>query len=248
MLLRFPNKNLHKRSQLGQHYSQGDLERDELHSSDEATVLSRDSRKTSERALRMLGIREHSVQELTRKLLAKGHQEKLVHHVLEDLQDRGLISDQRFAESFVRSRIAKGQGPILICGELRSRGVSERIMEDVLTYSTEHWLQLAQDARDKRFGKRLLSESACQHEPNGNGIENGFSENDIAENGIEADKKHGAVEKCRIERREFSESESMDCEGSRENTQADWTRQARFLSRRGFPADIVYRVLEHSQA
>ena len=151
MLLRFPSKNQHNSKYLGRNesdlvYSEHDLERLDIQITEEQVQVEKDSRKTAEQARRMLSMREHSVQELTRKLLVKGYTEKLVFHVVDELKEQGLISDQRFAESFVRSRIAKGNGPILICGELRSRGVSERILEEVLTHTTNFWLQLAQDA------------------------------------------------------------------------------------------------------
>jgi len=206
VLLRFPGKNQLKSNQAGNKraelaYSKHDLERLDLQITEEQLQVEKDSRKTAGRAHRMLSMREHSVQELTRKLLAKGHAEKLVVHVVADLKEQGLLSDRRFAESFVRSRIAKGQGPIFICGELRSRGVSERILEDVITHTTEFWLQLAQKVRDRRFS-HLLNE-------------------------------HPEV---------IEEQSSLDQDAN----QAFWTKQARFLSRRGFPADIIYRVLERS--
>ena len=212
MLLRFPGKNQHKSDQARQQgqqgknraglvYSKHDLERLDLQITEEQVQIEKDCRNTAERARRMLSMREHSAQELTRKLLAKGHVEKLVFHVVGELKEQGLISDQRFAESFVRSRIAKGNGPILICGELRSRGVSERILEDVLTHTTKFWLQLAQDTRDKRFSNTLEDKS------------------------------------------DSLEDQSYT---SQDPKQAYWAKQARFLSRRGFPADIIYRVLERS--
>lgn len=222
MLLRFPNKN-----RLNSVYSEQDMQRCNLQTSEEQAEFKRDDRKTSERALRLLSIREHSVQELIRKLLAKGHQEKLVHRVIEDMKEQGLVSDQRFAESFVRGRIAKKQGPILICAELRERGVSERILEDVLTQPSEFWLQLAQEARDKRFTSRpTYADSALF-----------AAANDTEQDG-EADTHEGQKEEL---------GEEPDGEKANEQAQAYWTRQARFLSRRGFPADLIYRVLENSR-
>jgi hypothetical protein len=39
---------------------------------------------------------------------------------------------------------------------------------------------------------------------------------------------------------------SVDPDNKRALAQAFWAKQARFLSRRGFPADLIYRVLERS--
>ncbi len=213
MILRFPGKIPHKSSSFGKSqntlvYSQRDLQRLDIQITEEQIQIEQDSRKTSERAHRIIGTREHSAQELTRKLLARGHVEKLVLHVVGEMKEQGLISDRRFAESFVRNRIAKGYGPIFICGELRERGVSERILEDVVTHPGDFWLELAQASRDKRFGS-----------PDTN-----------APLGLTGAETEVAV----------------NPDNKKLLAQAYWAKQARFLSRRGFPADLIYRVLERS--
>lgn len=102
------------------------------------------------------------------------------------LWEHDLQSDTRFAESFVRSRIRRGYGPIKIRQELSSRGISEAELEgeleEQLTQSSEYWISVAEESLTKKYGKPPESREA-------------------------------------------------------------WATQARYLARRGFPSDLIYKVL-----
>ena len=56
------------------------------------------------------------------------------------------MSDARFAESFVRVRSERGQGPLRIRAELRERGVTDVLVDEVLT---DHGGVLAERARNR---------------------------------------------------------------------------------------------------
>jgi regulatory protein len=107
--------------------------------------------RAKDSALRMLAAREHSVQELQRKLIAKRHADGLVSRLLAELQAQDLLSDARFAESYVRSRTGKGFGPMRIRQGLFERGIGDELVEQHLTHCAEHWLELASQALLKRF-------------------------------------------------------------------------------------------------
>ena len=62
-------------------------------------------------AMDILARREHCCAELKRKLQAKSFSGDTIDTVLRQLQDEGLLSDSRFAESYVRFRAMKGFGP-----------------------------------------------------------------------------------------------------------------------------------------
>lgn len=102
------------------------------------------------RALDLLARREHSRLELERKLGQRGHPPDLIAGILDALTDEGLIAADRFAESFVRSRAGRGQGPVRIRHELAERGVEhgEAYVDD----AAYDWRTLAGEARIKRFG------------------------------------------------------------------------------------------------
>ncbi len=85
--------------------------------------------------------------------------EELVANALEkvvgDLQDEGLLSDERFTEAFVRYRQNNGHGPMRIQTELRERGVSEKIQTTWLDFADPLWFEQAAQVRSKRFGNNL---------------------------------------------------------------------------------------------
>lgn len=84
-------------------------------------------------SLRMLERREHSVKELKDKLLKKGYSIDNVSSVLENLVELNLLSDERFAEVFVRGRIKyKRKSPKSIYFELLKRGVAKELIENEL--------------------------------------------------------------------------------------------------------------------
>jgi regulatory protein len=76
------------------------------------------------RALRMLARREHSREELRRKLERVAVEGDDIDAVLDDLAARGWLSDARFAELAIRAR-SRRFGPLKVAHQLRSRGVAE---------------------------------------------------------------------------------------------------------------------------
>lgn len=106
-------------------------------------------------AIRLLSRREYSRQELVERLAAKGHEPTAIGECLDDLAERGLQSDTRFAESFVRSRIQRGQGPMKIRVELERRGIDREQVSaafaDCEPSGEPDWFALACEALARRF-------------------------------------------------------------------------------------------------
>jgi regulatory protein len=102
-------------------------------------------------ALDLLARREHSRRELERKLAARGFAADLIGSTLDELEASGSLATARFAESFVRSRAARGKGPVKIRAELAERGVAG---DDAgaLRDPEVDWVAAARAARAKRFG------------------------------------------------------------------------------------------------
>ncbi|MDE2091701.1 MAG: regulatory protein RecX [Gammaproteobacteria bacterium] len=115
----------------------------------------RDPARVRAVALRLLARREHSSRELTAKLTVRGYEQQTVAAVIEALVDRNLLSDTRFVDEFVASRLRRGTGPVKIREELRSRGVAESLVDDTLGDHRSEWLSQAETARRKRFGAAL---------------------------------------------------------------------------------------------
>jgi regulatory protein len=100
--------------------------------------LAADAAAIRSAAMDLLARREHSAQELTRKL-----------------QAHGLLSDARFAETFVYSRFQRGSGPQKIRSELRERGIDEALIEHCIEALDEDWQTRLREVREKKFGAGL---------------------------------------------------------------------------------------------
>jgi regulatory protein len=103
-------------------------------------------------ALELLARREHSRREITRKLLERGFPDDVIARVLDELARKGSLADARFTDSFVRSRIAKGQGPQRIRAELKRRGIADAAADQGLAAAEVDWLAAIRAVRAKRFG------------------------------------------------------------------------------------------------
>jgi len=101
-------------------------------------------------AVALLARREHSRLELERKLAARSHRREVVTAVLDVLEAEGLLAADRFIESFVRTRAARGFGPVRIALELAERGIGGG--EGLLREAGYDWPALAAAVRVKRFG------------------------------------------------------------------------------------------------
>ncbi len=122
------------------------------------------------RAITLLARREHSRAELARKLMRRldeGQDRADVDAVLDELQRRRLLSDERFAASLVRTR-APRHGEARLKLELKSRGVPDPIAAAVLgslhAGGGGSELDRAHAVRSRRFGSapRSLAERARQ--------------------------------------------------------------------------------------
>jgi regulatory protein len=96
-------------------------------------------------AFRLLGQREFSRFELNQRVGRKWPQLEAaaIEDLLDALQEEGLQSDERFAESFARSAIRKQQGPLKIRAALRARGVADAVISEELDRHSDRWRDLA---------------------------------------------------------------------------------------------------------
>ena len=77
-------------------------------------------------------VRDHSCEELRRKLLARGLGPEGLDSLLEDLVRLGYLDDYRFAVQFVRERTSRGRGRLRVARELEQRGVDAELARQVL--------------------------------------------------------------------------------------------------------------------
>jgi regulatory protein len=103
------------------------------------------------RALRLLAQREHSRRELQRKLAPHEQQPGQLEQVLDELQARGYLSEQRLAQSLVHRRAAQ-LGQLRLRQEMQEKGLARELIEQTLAGLQGSELQRAQALWRRRFG------------------------------------------------------------------------------------------------
>jgi regulatory protein len=114
--------------------------------------LSSDQLEIKRLAMRCLARREYSKHELTQKLFRQSFESSDIEGVLQDLIKKDFLSDERFADLIIRSRISALCGPFKIKIELQEKGVDEATVETLLAHYEVDWYSLARKAKEKRFG------------------------------------------------------------------------------------------------
>ncbi len=92
-------------------------------------------------ACRMLAIREHSRQQMRLKLIKKGFGDEAINHCIEHLIDENWLSEIRFCNSFIRSKVSKGQGLTRIESELLRLNIHQTVIEQQLDIEDIDWQQ-----------------------------------------------------------------------------------------------------------
>ncbi len=103
------------------------------------------------RALKYLAAREHSRSELMRKLAPHAEDRTEIERVLDDLQSRGFLSEERFVASVVHRRAA-GHGAARIRQELSLKGITADRMRAPLEELQSSELARAHAVWARRFG------------------------------------------------------------------------------------------------
>ena len=101
--------------------------------------------------LDLLSRREHSFKEVIEKLKNRVNSEKRLFEELTKLKEENLQSDERFAESYTRSRSVKGFGPEKISFELKSRGISENLISKIVYSEQINWMEIIKKEFRKKF-------------------------------------------------------------------------------------------------
>ncbi|WBY00098.1 recombination regulator RecX [Ramlibacter tataouinensis] len=103
------------------------------------------------RALRLLGGREHSRAELERKLAAHEPEPGQLRQVLDELQAKGFISEQRVVESVLHRRAGRlGAGRIR--QELQQKGIGDELVAQAVQQLRSTELERAREVWQRRFG------------------------------------------------------------------------------------------------
>ncbi|RZO02592.1 MAG: regulatory protein RecX [SAR92 clade bacterium] len=117
-----------------------------------------EAKKIRNACLVMLTRREFSTKEITDKIRLKFESSSTIHQVISTLKTEGLLCDVRFTESFVRSRINKGQGKQRIKAEIKHKGIGDELVKKVIDEQGTNWISIAEKALLKKFGTQVSSD------------------------------------------------------------------------------------------
>ena len=107
--------------------------------------------KIYQSALNLLARREHTRHELTCKLASRSFELSDIQSALQLLEKRGLLSDKRAAEVYIRQRVSRGYGQLKICAELTAKGLDRALIVESLRQANIDWHAVAQCIYEKKF-------------------------------------------------------------------------------------------------
>ena len=112
-------------------------------------------------ALKLLGLRNHSLKELEQKLLKKGYSVENVDPVLEKLTKLGVLDDRMFGIELIKSRSRrKPSGKLKIGAELRKKGVPDSIIGELLNEYDSR--EFCYRAAEKKMGSLHGATEECR--------------------------------------------------------------------------------------
>lgn len=106
-------------------------------------------------AMNLLARREHGRVELSRKLRLRGAEVEMIDVELQRLIDDGLLSEERYLESYIRSRANQGRGPLRIREELTQRGLLRNDVEQALNAADIDWDERLRELWQRRFNEQV---------------------------------------------------------------------------------------------
>lgn len=118
-------------------------------------------RRCVDTAYSVLAVREHSRQELYWKLKRREWcDDAEIDDLLDALEANNILSDDRYAESFVRFSLYRGHGRMKIRHKLRETGVSNSLIQKHLEDADINWYSQIHDVRIKKYGDTLPQDYA----------------------------------------------------------------------------------------
>lgn len=117
--------------------------------------MDNESEKIKQTCLLLLNRREHSRQELRVKLSLKGFQLTEIQYVLDELEQQGWQSDERFSQSYSKYRLASGFGSLKIQYELKQRGIKDFDLDALVEEEFGSWQDLLLQVYQKKYSDEV---------------------------------------------------------------------------------------------
>lgn len=129
----------------------------------------------TQRALALLTRREHSREELLRKLGQRGVAAEEAEAAVAGLADAGWQNDARFAESLLRSRAGSGYGPAWIRAELGTHRLGNDVIAAAMDGFQGDWESIARDYLQRRHPQAFSGDREAQRKGVDALLRRGFS-------------------------------------------------------------------------
>lgn len=117
-------------------------------------------RSAYDKALGLLARREHSKRELKTKLRQGGYEGEETTEAIDRLGEQQYQDDDRFGEVLLRSRIAQGYGPMRLRMELKTHGLSDARIRELLNEAEVDWVASASSQLRRRYGSVGVADPA----------------------------------------------------------------------------------------
>ena len=117
-------------------------------------------RSAYDKALGLLARREHSRKELKTKLRQGGYEGEETTDAIDRLGEQHYQDDDRFAEALLRGRIAQGYGPMRLIAELKSHGLADARIRELMDAAEVDWEVSAAAQLRRRYGRAGTSDPA----------------------------------------------------------------------------------------
>ncbi|MDE2157259.1 MAG: regulatory protein RecX [Xanthomonadaceae bacterium] len=117
-------------------------------------------RSAYDKALGLLARREHSRKELKTRLRQGGYESEEAGAAIDRLGAQHYQDDGRFAEVLLRSRIAQGYGPMRLRVELKSHGLTDLHIRELLEAAQADWEVSAASQLRRRYGSTAAADPA----------------------------------------------------------------------------------------
>jgi regulatory protein len=112
-----------------------------------------------EKALDLLGRRDHSCGELRIKLMQRDYPPRIIDRIIQRMKELGLLDDARFASSWIALRTRRHcEGRIKLLASLSRKGVERAVAEDALNH---HFSDQEEDEALQRAADQLLTRSSA---------------------------------------------------------------------------------------
>ena len=119
------------------------------------------SRTCRDQALVYLSMRDHNRRELVQKLKTKDYSQDEIGKTLDELEDDGLLSEERYVRSFVRSNNRRHpEGKFLVSQRLAAKGTDREVSRQILDeiYTKDYVQTLVAQARAQIMKKGKAKE------------------------------------------------------------------------------------------